>query len=172
MFSVTSCLSLCCPSVSFPADFCSFSQKLLVAVISHRCGSILASSSGQTILVFCFPGKFQQVLCVPPSWCLHFWYGPTWSSLLPISPSSFRLNLVCSHLSYSSRPNIQNRMSLLVWWLFWWLSVSIPRASSYHTLPRNLPSTSSTRFWLYWGHQPVNLPHSSTETQGTWKMSQ
>ena len=30
--------------------------------ISHRCGCVLASSSGQTTLVFCFPGKFQHVL--------------------------------------------------------------------------------------------------------------
>ena len=36
-----------------------------------------------------------------------------WSNLLPISTSSFRLNLVFSHL-YSLRPNILNRTSSLV----------------------------------------------------------
>ena len=62
---------------------------------------------------FCFPGKFQQDLRGPPSWCLHFGCGPTWFSLLPISTSPFLLNLVCSHLS-SLRPNILNRTSSLV----------------------------------------------------------
>ena len=84
----------------------------LVAAILHRCGWVLASSSGQTTLVFCFPGKFKQVLRGPASWCLHFWCGPTWSFLLPISTSLFRLNLVCSHLS-SLRPNILNRTTYL-----------------------------------------------------------
>ena len=97
--------------------------------------------SGQTTLVFCFPGKFQHVLRGPPSWCLHFWCGPTWSSLLPISTSSFRLNLVCSHLS-SLRPNILNRMSSLVWWLFWRLCLSVPIAHhTGHFLPLH-PSDS------------------------------
>ena len=126
----------------------SLSPKLPGLAISHRCGWFLASSSGQTTLVFCFLGKFQLVLCAPPSWCLHFWCGPTWSSLLPISTSSFRLNLVCSHLS-SLRPNIQNRMSLLVWWSFWRNCLSILRSSSYRTSPRILPSTSSTRLLSY-----------------------
>ena len=92
---ISSCLHVCCPSVSFSVDLCSFSHKPQVLAISHRCGCVLASSSGQTTLVFCFLGKFQQVVRPPPSWCLHFWCDPTWSSLLPIWPSSFRLNLVC-----------------------------------------------------------------------------
>ena len=96
---ISSCLPVCCPSISFSVGLGSFSQRPLVLAILHRCGWVLASSSDQTTLVFCFPGKFQQVLRVPPSWCLHFWCGPTWSSLLPISTSSFLLNLVCSHLS-------------------------------------------------------------------------
>ena len=106
---------VCCPSISFSVGLCSFSQKPLVLAISHiLCGCVLASNSGQTTLVFCFLGKFQQVLHEPPSWCLNFWCDPTWSSLLPISTSSFRLNLVCYRLS-SLRPNILNRMSSLVW---------------------------------------------------------
>ena len=36
------------------------SQKPLVLAISHGCGCVLASTSGQTTLVFCFLGKFQQ----------------------------------------------------------------------------------------------------------------
>ena len=39
-----------------------------------------------------------------PSQHPHFWCDPTWSSLLSISTSSFRLNLACSYF----RPNIQN----------------------------------------------------------------
>ena len=94
-----------------------------------------------------------------PSWCLHFWCCPSWSSLLPISTSSFRLNWVCSHLS-SLRPNILSRTSLLVWWLFWRLCLSIARASSYRTSPRILPSTSSTRYvFVLW-----------TVTRGIWRM--
>ena len=63
---IYSCLPVCCPSISCSVDLCSFSQKLLVATISHTlCGWVLASSSGQTTLVLCFLGKFQQVLCVP-----------------------------------------------------------------------------------------------------------
>ena len=62
----------------------------------------------------CFPGTFQHDLCrVPPSWCLHFWCDPTLYSLLPISTSSFRLHLVCSHLSFI-RPNIQNPVLFFV----------------------------------------------------------
>ena len=119
---------------------------------------------------FCFIGKFQQVLRAPPSWCLHFWCVPTWSSLLPILTSSFRLNLVCSCLS-SLRPNILNRMSSPVWKLFWRLCLSIPRASSYRTSPRIYPFTSSTRFLSYCWHQPVNLPHSWILTRCIWRMS-
>ena len=59
---ISSCLPVCCPSISFWVCLCSFSQKPLVAAILHRCGCVLASSSGQTTLVFCFPGKFQKVL--------------------------------------------------------------------------------------------------------------
>ena len=136
----------------------------------HRCGWVLASSSDQTTFVFCFPGKFQQVLRGPPSWCLHIWCDPTWSSLLPISTSSFRLNLICSHLSFL-RPNILNRKSSLVWWLFWRLCLSILRASSYRTSPRILPSTSYTRFLSCSWHQPVNLPKSWTVTRGMWRLS-
>ena len=61
--SISSCLPICFPPVSFSVDLCFSSQKLLVAAISHRCGCVLASSSGQTT-VFCFPGKFQQMLYV------------------------------------------------------------------------------------------------------------
>ena len=32
--------------------------------------------------------------------CLHFRCLPSWSSILPISTSSFRLNLICYHLSF------------------------------------------------------------------------
>ena len=84
--------------------------KLAGLAISHRWGLVLVSSSGRTTLVICFLGKFQQILCAPPSWSLHFWCGPNWSSLLPISPSSFRLNLSCSHFC-SLLPNIQTHMS-------------------------------------------------------------
>ena len=59
-------LPLCYTSIYFLVDLCSVSQKLLVSAISHRCGCVLASSSGQTTLItFFFPGKFQQVLCAP-----------------------------------------------------------------------------------------------------------
>ena len=167
---ISSCLPVCCPSISFSVGLGSFSQRPLVLAMLHRCGWVLASSSGQTTLVFCFPGKFQQVLRGPPSWCLHLWCGPTWSSLLPISTSSFLLNLVCSHLS-SLRPNILNRTSSLVWWLFWRLCLSILRASFYRTSSRILPSTSSIRFLSYCWHQPVNLPHSWTVTRCIWRMS-
>ena len=166
----SSCLPLRCPSISFSVGLCSFSQTPPVSTISHRCGCVLASSSGQTTLVFCFLGTFQQVLRVLPSWCLHSWCGPTWSSLLPISTSSFRLNWVCSHLS-SLQPNILSRTSLLVWWLFCRLCLSTPRASSYRTSLRILPSTSSTRYVFYCWHQPVNLPHLWTVTRGIWRMS-
>ena len=64
---VSSRLPLCCPSISFPVALCSFSQKILVLAISHRCGCVLVSSSSQTTLVFCFPRRFQQVLCEHPS---------------------------------------------------------------------------------------------------------
>ena len=56
----------------------------------------------------------QPGLPSSPSQHPHVWCGPAWSSLLSISTSSFRLNLVCSRLS-SLRPNILNRMSSLVW---------------------------------------------------------
>ena len=78
-FGISSCLPLCCSSISFSVDFCSSSQKLPVSTISHRRGWVLVSNSGQTTLVFCLPGKFQHVLCVPPSWCLHFWCIRTWA---------------------------------------------------------------------------------------------
>ena len=78
LVGISSCLPLCFPFVCFSVDFCFFSQKLLVAAILHRCGWVLASSSGQTtLIVFRFPGRCQQVLCVPPSWCLRFWCGPS-----------------------------------------------------------------------------------------------
>ena len=64
---ISSCLPVCCPSISFSVGLGSFSQRPLVLAILHRCGWVLASSSGQTTLVFCFPGKFQQVLRGPPS---------------------------------------------------------------------------------------------------------
>ena len=91
---ISSCLPLRCPSISFSVGLCSFSQKPLVSVISHLCGCVLASGSGQTTLVFCFRGKFQQVLRALPSWCLHFWCDPTWSSLLPISTSSYKGKMI------------------------------------------------------------------------------
>ena len=69
---ISLCLPVCCPSISFSVGLGSFSQRPLVLAILHRCGWVLASSSGQTTLVFCFPGKFQQVLREPPSRCLHF----------------------------------------------------------------------------------------------------
>ena len=166
----SSCLPFRCPSISFSVGLGSSAQKLLVSAISNRCGCVLASSIGQTTLVFCFLGTLQQVLRALPSWCLHLWCGPTWSSLLPISTSSFRLNWVCSHLS-SLRTNILSCTSLLVWWLFWRHCLSIPRASSYCTSPRILPSTSSTRYVFYCWHQPANLPHLWTVTRGIWRMS-
>ena len=39
------------------------SPRKFVLAMSHRCGCVLASSRDQTTLVFCFPGKGQQVLC-------------------------------------------------------------------------------------------------------------
>ena len=59
---ISSCLPVCCPSISFSVGLGSFSQRPLVLVILHRCGWVLASSSGQTTLVFCFPGKFYMGL--------------------------------------------------------------------------------------------------------------
>ena len=53
--------------IYFSVGLCSFSQKPLVLAILHRCGCVLTSNSGQTTSVFCFPGKFQQVLRAPPS---------------------------------------------------------------------------------------------------------
>ena len=41
---ISSCLPLCCPSISFSVGLCSFSQKPLVLVIFHRCGCVLASN--------------------------------------------------------------------------------------------------------------------------------
>ena len=64
---ISSCLPVCCPSISFSVGLGSFSQRPLVLAILHRCGWVLASSSGQTTLVFRFPGKFQQVLRGPSS---------------------------------------------------------------------------------------------------------
>ena len=56
---ISSCLPVCCPSISFSVGLCSFgvSQELLVLAISNRCGCVLASSSGHTTLVFCFSRK-------------------------------------------------------------------------------------------------------------------
>ena len=51
--AISSCLPLCCPYISFSVGLCSCSQKLLGATISHRCGWVLASSSGQSTLDFC-----------------------------------------------------------------------------------------------------------------------
>ena len=65
---ISSCLPVCCPSISFSIDPCSFSQKPLVFAISHIRGCVLASSSGQTTLVFCF---FNRCLRAPPP-CLVF----------------------------------------------------------------------------------------------------
>ena len=47
-----------------------------------------------------FPWKFQHVLYARPAWCHPYRCGPTLSSLLPISTSSFRLRWVCSHISF------------------------------------------------------------------------
>ena len=47
---ISSCLRLCCRSISFSVDLCSFSQKRLVLEIWHTCRCVLASSSGQTTL--------------------------------------------------------------------------------------------------------------------------
>ena len=110
---IFSILPLCCPSISFSVNLCSVSQNLLVLAISHRCGCIITLSSGQTTLVICFSRKCKQVLCALPSRCLNFLCDPIWSSLLLISTYSFRLNLVCFHLSLLQR-HIQKRMSLPV----------------------------------------------------------
>ena len=64
---ISSSLRLGGPSISFSADLYSFSPKLPGLAISHRCGSVLVSSSGHTTLVFCFPEKLQHVLRAPPS---------------------------------------------------------------------------------------------------------
>ena len=58
---ISSCLSLCCSSISFSLDLCSISQKLRVSVISNICDCVLASNSGQISLVCCFPGKNQKI---------------------------------------------------------------------------------------------------------------
>ena len=54
---ISSCLPLRCPSISFSAGLCSFSQKLPVLAISHRCGWALASRSGQTTNSILFSRK-------------------------------------------------------------------------------------------------------------------
>ena len=61
-----SCLPLCCPSISFSVDLCSFSQKLLVCDFAQMwlCSHL---KKCQTTLVFCFIRKFQPVICAPPS---------------------------------------------------------------------------------------------------------
>ena len=69
---ISSGLPVCCPSISFSVGLCSFSQKPLVLAISHKCGCVLASSSGQTTLVFVFWECFNRFLRAPPSCCLHF----------------------------------------------------------------------------------------------------
>ena len=55
---ISSCLPLRCPFISFSVVLCSFSQKLSDFAQMWLCSRLLASSSGQTTLVFCFPGKF------------------------------------------------------------------------------------------------------------------
>ena len=50
-------------------------------------------------IVFCFPGKFQQVLRGPSSWCLHFWCGPTWSSLFSLAHLDILISAEFSFLS-------------------------------------------------------------------------
>ena len=88
---ISSCLLVCCPSISFSVGLCS-SQKPLVLAISHRCGCVLASSSGQTMLVFCFLGKSSHD-CV---YC-H-------SSLLPRHGAAicdFRLGAELRYYTYS-----------------------------------------------------------------------
>ena len=64
---ISSCLPLCCPSISLSVDLCSVSQKLLVSAISHRCGCVLASSTGQTVLnSLLFSRKISTgFMCVP-----------------------------------------------------------------------------------------------------------
>ena len=75
---ISSCLPLCCPSVSFSVDLCSFSQKRLVLAISHRCGCVLALSSGQTTLVFVFQESFNMFMFT--SFLMS--YFPMWSDLI------------------------------------------------------------------------------------------
>ena len=81
---ISSCLPLCCPSISFSVGLCSFSQKPLELAILHRCGCVLASSSVQTTLLFCFPAGF------------------TWASFLM---SSF---LIWSNLAFPYRQLLTN----------------------------------------------------------------
>ena len=124
VFRISSCLPLCCPSISFSVGLCSFSQKLLVLVISHRGGCVLTSSSGHTTLVFCFPGKFQQVymsllISDVVQWLQsNLVFPPAHLNILIAAEFSLRSSFVL-------RPNIQDRMSLLVWWLFWRLCFNI-----------------------------------------------
>ena len=138
-----------------------------LAQTASVCGCVLASSSGQTTLVL-LSRKFStgSVSHAPLSWCLHFWCGPTRSSLLPISKSSPWLNFVCSNIS-SLRPNIQNRTSLLVRWLFWRLSFNSTGIFLSHITPDTSfhfihPILTAYYCW----HQPVNIPHWWTVLDG------
>ena len=58
---ISSCLPVCCSSISFSVGLCSSSQKPLVLAMLHRCDCVLASSSSQITSVFCFLGTLQQV---------------------------------------------------------------------------------------------------------------
>ena len=90
---ISSCLPLCFHSISFSLDLCSFSQKLLVAAISHRYGWVLASSSGQTTLGFVFQESFNRFY-VCSFLMSSFLMWPNLVFPLPISTSSFQQNLV------------------------------------------------------------------------------
>ena len=125
---ISSCLPLSYPTISFSVDL-RLPATYSISDSTQRCSRVNQWPHNCYVL---FPGQFQLVSCVPPSWC-HFWCGPTVSSQLSMSTSSFCLSRVWYRLSFV-RPTIQDRMSLLVSWLFWRLFVSIPQPSSYRPL--------------------------------------
>ena len=162
---MSSCLPLWCPSISLSVGLCSFAQKRLVLAIVYICVYLLASSSSQITLVVCFPGKFQHVLCAPPSWCLHFWSDPTWYYLLQSQHHNFSwvlFALICSFLRHTFRTvchcSSDDGFNDFVFQFHGHLPIA-------HHPGYFLPLHPS-----YCWHQPVNLPHSWRVTQCTWSM--
>ena len=89
---------LCCPYMYFSVDLCLISQKPLVAAILHRCGWVLASSSGKPLQSFVFQENVNRFYFMYTSFlvssCLM------WSNL--VSPLAHLNSLISAEFSLQS----------------------------------------------------------------------